>query len=368
MKCTGVRGAAESGKTWVMEYVLIYSVSKGLTSTTTSHMARRAIQLGGKHIAYLFGIPHSRSYLTVQRGADLALMKIMKKAELQNFLRSLDILFADKFNQTLAEMLGVLDIVFRNIKKSNTYMGGTLIIFTMDHLQTSPVKERPLLTSSQIIPCFQMLALKFSVRAADDVNFRRIQEIARMTVLELITENNDHVKEFINLVSNNCMFVENWEDDVIDKKTYRLYSKKVPAKAASKQYADRVRRCIPRDQFISRTAEDVEKSRFSHSEWYPASSTSVDQIELLCKEPTNILFFKGGHYEFTYNKEDFFSQSQLAIIYDIPTNNNVSLFKKLKVLCAPYGIKDFTIDTNTMSKQDLIDLGFKEISVGVAPD
>ena len=148
MKCTGVREAAGSGKIWVMEYVLIYSVSKGLTSTTTSHMARRAIQLGGKHVSYLFGIPYSQSYLTVQRRADLALIKIMKKPELQNFLRSLNVLFADKFAQTSAEMLGVLDIVFRNIKKSNTYMGGTLIIFTMDHLQTSPIKERPLLTLS----------------------------------------------------------------------------------------------------------------------------------------------------------------------------------------------------------------------------
>ena len=43
---------------------------------------------------------------------------------------------------------------------------------------------------------------------------------------------------------------------------------------------------------------------------------------------------------------------ELAIIYDIPTNDDVSLFKKLNVLCAPYGIKEFTIDTNTMSKQD----------------
>ena len=127
-------------------------------------MARREIQLGGKHIAYLFGIPYSRSYLTIQRRADLALIKIIKKPKLQNFLRSLDVLFADKFAQTSAEMLGVLDIVFRKIKKSNNYMGGTLIIFTMDHLQTSPIKERPLLTSSQIIPCFQMVALKFSVR------------------------------------------------------------------------------------------------------------------------------------------------------------------------------------------------------------
>ena len=93
-------------------------------------------------------LPYSRSYLTVQRRADLDLIKIMKKPELENFLRSLDVLFADKFAQTSAKMLGVLDIVFRNIKKSNNYMDGTLIIFTMDYLQTSPIKERPLLTSS----------------------------------------------------------------------------------------------------------------------------------------------------------------------------------------------------------------------------
>ena len=187
-KCTGICGSAGSGKTWPMEYILLYAVSQGLTVITTSHMACRAIKVGGKHIAYLFGIPYSRSYLTVQRRADLALTKIMKKPTLLNFLKTLDILFVDEFAQTSSKMLGVLEIIFRQIKKSNSYMGGVLLIFTMDHLQ-----------------------------------FRRVQEIARMKHSELIDESNDYVKEFIDLVSNICTFVDNWDHAAINEKTYRLY-------------------------------------------------------------------------------------------------------------------------------------------------
>ena len=144
-------------------------------------------------------------------------------------------------------------------------------------------------------------------------------------------------------------------------KTYWLYSKKVPAKTASRQYAERVKRCIDRSNYITMSALNVEKSRYSHSEWYAASRISIDQIEVQCKEPTELLFFRGGHYEFTYNKEDCFSQSQLAILYDLPSFDDINQFKRVKILCAPPGIKYFTIDTDSMSKQCLFDLGFKEV-------
>ena len=216
-------------------------------------------------------------------------------------------LFVDEFSQTSSEMLGVLDIIFRQVKESNTYIGGVLIIFTMDHLQTQPIKEHSLLISSQIIPCFQMVSLKFSVRAMRDVNFRRVQEIVRMSYSNLVDRSNDFVKEFTTLVGENCTFVDSWNHPSINEKTYRLYSKKVPAKIASRQYAERMRRCVVRNNYITRLGLDVEKSRFLHSEWYTASRTSIDQIEVQCKEPTELLFFQGGHYESTYNKEDCFS-------------------------------------------------------------
>ena len=67
MKCTGIRGNAGSGKTWTMLYVVLYALSQGLNVITTAHLSRRAVQLGGKHIAYLFGIGYAKATDTPQR-------------------------------------------------------------------------------------------------------------------------------------------------------------------------------------------------------------------------------------------------------------------------------------------------------------
>ena len=236
VKCNGIQGAAGSGKTWAIIYASVYAISQGLNVITTSHMSRRAIQLGGKHIAFLFGIPYSRGRYTPQRQAELALHKIQRNAVLYNFLRNLDCLVIDEFATSSSETLGVLDIILKRTRDSNTFMGGLLIFFTLDHLQTQPIKERPLLTSPQIIPCFQMVNLKTSVRAATDINFQRIQEIARMPLSELQDDTNDYVNEFLNLVSKYCTFVSDWNAEEINERTYCLYSKKVPAKKAVKEY------------------------------------------------------------------------------------------------------------------------------------
>ena len=99
-------------------------------------------------------------------------------------------------------------------------------------------------------------------------------------------------------------------------------------------------------------ATDVEKSRFTHSDWYNASQSTSDQITVRVKEPPELLFFRGGHYEFTFNKEDCFSQSQLAILYDLPSNTDVGQFRRIKILCAPPGLQDFTIDVENTTKEE----------------
>ena len=100
VKCTGIRDAAGSGKTWTMEYGIIYPLFQGLTIITTSHMAQRAIQLGGKHLAYLLGIPYGKANLTPQRCAELALHRIMRKHVIYNFLQILDVLVIDELAQS----------------------------------------------------------------------------------------------------------------------------------------------------------------------------------------------------------------------------------------------------------------------------
>ena len=189
-----------------------------------------------------------------------------------------------------------------------------------------------------------------------------------MPLSTLQDESNDYVDEFIELISNHCTFVPSWDDSIINEKTYRLYSKKVPAKAASRQYAERVKRCLRPNQYISRTALDVEKQRFSHSEWYASSQSTIDQIEIIRKEPTELLFFRGGQYEFTFNKDGKFSQSQMALLYDLPSQEDVESFRKIKILCAPPGLKNFAIDVDNVTKEELLNEGFTEVSIGVAPE
>ena len=61
-------------------------------------------------------------------------------------------------------------------------------------------------------------------------------------------ESPELVDEFINLISDNCTFVDEWNDSQITHDTFRVYSRKVPVRAAANQFIERVRRQINHDQ------------------------------------------------------------------------------------------------------------------------
>ena len=365
VKCTGIRGFPGSGKTWTMEYCIIFAVSQGLNIITTSQMARRSIQLGGKHLSWLFGLPIEK-HIPLTRRSELAIQKILRNPLKLNFLLALDSICIDELGQNSAKTMAILDNILRKIRDNNIYFGGTLLMFTLDHLQIQPFDARPFLTSTMVIPCFQMVALETSVRASNDPKHQRIQQISRYSLRKL-NENPLLIDEFLQLVSDSFTFVQDWSSNEITANTYRLYSKKFPAKEASRQYVERVRRLIHHNSLKSRTAEDFEKARFSHSEWRPATQSSIDQIEQQVKEPNEILFFRFAEYEFTFNEEGKFSHSQFAILYDLPSDEDLRRFRKIKVLAAPPGIQHVDYDSDT-EKQYFLDLGFTEILVGPAPE
>ena len=108
-----------------------------------------------------------------------------------------------------------------------------------------------------------MVALKHSVRASEDKVFTRIKQIARYTY-RTFEENPDLIEEFVSLCSDNFTFVNNWDDDGIPASTMRLYSKRVPAKDAVKQFVERFRRQVDEVNRKEKNAEDVQKSRYLH--------------------------------------------------------------------------------------------------------
>eukprot|EP00957_Ditylum_brightwellii_P060933 4625840-Ditylum_brightwellii.AAC.1 len=54
------------------------------------------------------------------------------------------------------------------VRESNAFMGGVLLICTMDYTQIQPIHGHPVLILIHIVPCFKMVVLKTSVCANSD--------------------------------------------------------------------------------------------------------------------------------------------------------------------------------------------------------
>ena len=126
---------------------MLYAISQGLlVCLPTAVMARRSVFLGGWHLHKLFLLPTAKN-LSPHRTAEIAITKILRNTKTLNMLVSVDILFFDEIVQLPAELLGVLDIILRRIRDNNIFLGGVVIISTIDHTQLQPVNGKPFLTS-----------------------------------------------------------------------------------------------------------------------------------------------------------------------------------------------------------------------------
>ena len=167
--------------------------------------------------------------LTPYRQVKLALIKLFNDPQKMDFLRTINVIFFDEMGQCSAEFSAIFDIIMRQVRNSNIFMGEVLPIFTIDHSQIQPIRGGPFITSCHVIPYFKMVALEHLVRATNDAPFKRIQHIARYTY-KIFNDDPDLIEEFLNLRSDNFTFVDSWEDEKILPSTMRLYCKKIPAK------------------------------------------------------------------------------------------------------------------------------------------
>ena len=78
--CT-IRGYAGSGKSWCMQYCLLYCMSKGLIGVPTSVMSRRSVFLGSKHIDHMFALPFEKKYKSPYQIAETAIAKLNMNPE-----------------------------------------------------------------------------------------------------------------------------------------------------------------------------------------------------------------------------------------------------------------------------------------------
>ena len=308
----------------------------------------------------------SNKHKSSQPIAKHSILKIIRHGIKVDIMKTIDILILDEAGTVQAKLLSVIDIIFRRIRGTDIPFGGVLIVFTLDHTQFAAIGDKPFLTSSHIISCFQCVELTNSVRACNDANYERVQQIARMHPTEY-KEDPSLLVEYRRLITNVFTFVKTWNDKQIDPNTFRLYGKHVPAREETMRYINSVKGCLDDRNYILRDSEDVQNLLCSNTEWNPATEETSKRLDRQVKEPRTLLLFKGGIYSFTFNKRNVFSQSQLCLLIKLPSREDVHTFKPFEVLLAPGGIQDVQYDETTLL-QTYIEQGWKKVRIGTAPE
>ena len=361
-----ITGPPGAGKTHCMSHSIIYAMCQGLTCMTTAFLADRAFLLGGQHFHKLFKIP-VREGKTSYRMAEMAIISLQRNPKMLSLLRYLDVLFIDECGQLSAELLSVLDILMRRLRDSSLFMGGVLVIGTLDQVQLRPIRGLPFLLSPFILTTFSLGKLQHYVRCSTCSILKEINEIARFFTSDQ-TEWDEKLRRLRHLLERYASSVPNWEDPLITDGVLRVFPHRNQKDKAVREFMSNKRKNLKSvgGKYVTSHARDVMIAVESHGEPVEASKPVTHYLNRKCSEPGVIDLYKGGIYQFTYNHPGRFNATQIGVIVDEPDPNDVKSFKDIKIMVAPAGVK--TVDVSNMSKEAMFERGWKETFVGTAPE
>jgi len=350
-KCLCVVGAGGVGKTTADQIILLHAICKGLNGASTALASERSQELAGEHINSLFCMPRGNCF-SVGQLAERCIANLYRNPEKLEYLRTLDLLLLDETGNIPAEILSVMDIVLRYIRNSNKPFGGLLIIATMDNLQIEPPTGRHPLLSSLFISTFMFFRLSECVRAANDPHWRRVQEITRYPP-HMLT---DEVKEeFINLLVNHCTWVKSDDDPSIPANSLWVYGKNSPIRQQEQKLFSKITKTNSGITYLVSKSEDHERT--VEGSMIPASQATSDLIDSKVKEPQKLYFYERGRYQITANQPGKYSNSQLAMLFKMPTQEQLDRKLPIEMLVSPPGSR--YIPGNEDTAEHLITLGWK---------
>ncbi len=236
-------------------------------------------------------------------------------------------------------------MILRKVRKSNQPFGGVLLISNMDHTQGGAIKGTPLLLSSFMYTCFQLIELNHSVRAHGDQDFIRIQQIARMDPFKL-QEDQHLVSEFRDLVSRKLTFKPDWRD--VPPLMMRCFSRRDSTYDALAALVEQERDYFLRHPDINHViieANDLQRILGSH-EWTNATQSTISSLNKTLREVQTLVLSKGSQFEITMNDASSggggpqYYQSQIAVIYNVPSQEHVDRRSPIEVLIPPSGAEN----------------------------
>jgi hypothetical protein len=189
-----------------------------------------------------------------------------------------------------------------------------------------------------------------------------LQEISRMLPSELLT-NSEKLNRFCQLLTCTCSFIDDVNDSRIPNSAVFVYGKREPCRTAEHTVIEKMKRCHGSNV---RCSESMDEESTTTGDWMPASATSRNILNAKVKEPEHLYFYPKGRYECTFNHpKSKFSNSQLAMLFELPVQQSLDSFEPIELLIAPPGCKSYPDDTVT--PEELIEThGWTKQQVGVS--
>lgn len=339
-------GAGGVGKTTAALMIVLYGICQGLNCTITAIMSERAQELGCEHLNSMLCMPRSHNS-TVAQVTERCISSLHRKPEKLEFIRTLDLMHFDELGNTSAENLAVKDNVFRYTRDSARPNGGLLEIGTLDHLQIDPCKGRHPLLSPLFINNFLFRRLHESVRSATDANWRRIQEITRLSPSMLA---NPEIKnEFITLFMQHVSSIPSDAAKHLPPNALFIYGKNKPIQIQTQKLYKKLEKNSNSINLVVSTSNDQERT--VEGRMVTAAKSTTNLLDSKTKEPSKLYFYYGGRYQITANDANHkYSNSQLAVLFDMPTQAQVDEKKPIKMLLAPAGCRHMPSETDTKEK------------------
>ena len=247
------------------------------------------------------------------------------------------------------------------------YVLGCLLICTMDHTQLGAVEGWPFLLSTHILTDFVLVKLGHSVRAHADPQLQKLQSITRMNPF-VLRESEELKTEFVQACE--CLtFVDDWTSSEITSETQCMFPTKKPKREASEQFINACKRDFASNNihYITNDSKDLQRLLGSRGEFHPAISEDViEGLNSAMKEPQTLLFWRGGLYEATVNTNQF-NQSQILLLLDVPTRQQLDNKESIVMYAAPAGIPVVVDMENLPTEADLLQTGWKKVRVKHSP-
>ena len=326
-------GGPGVGKTTTSTFSSLYCLCLGLNGIATSLVADRSKQLGGIHFHRLICMPLETNSHSPGRCAELALQKLYTYPEMIEFIRRLDFVNLDELGIFSAENLGILDMVFRYIRSTSSFMGGVFVFCTMDHLQLLPFNGTPVLLSLYVITDFTFRRLVELVRAANDSKLCSIIQLTRTTHWT-----KHHKEELAVLLRQNISYVDTFDDPRIPNDAIFVFSRKAPCRAAEHIIIERLKVIHAGRYHI---ANSIDEESTTGGNWHAATTGISIALDKRVKQRKQLLLYPMGKFEFTQVLKGKFNQGQLALLIIVPTEFVLNSGMAIEVFAAPSGMKNF---------------------------